>query len=53
MQRILQKHIGHGEFVNDAEIASFTPEVREPMAYDGLVGFFLGCGERTRSLAKP
>src|SRR5216683_5372892 len=42
MQRILQEHVGSGELVNDAEIASLTPEIREPAAYRGLVVFFFG-----------
>jgi hypothetical protein len=41
MQRILQEHVGSGELVNDAETTGFTPEVREPAAYEGLVVFFL------------
>jgi hypothetical protein len=52
MQGILQKRIGHGEFVNNVEAAGLPPEVLEPMAYDGLVGFFLGCRERAGSFAK-
>jgi hypothetical protein len=36
----LQEHGGSGELVNDSEIAGFTPEVRKPAAYDGLVVFF-------------
>src|SRR5206468_12973454 len=42
MQRVLQEHVGSGELVNDAEIAGFTPEIREPAAYRGLVVFFFG-----------
>jgi len=41
MQRILQAHIESGELVDDVEIAGFTPELREPAAYNGLVVFFL------------
>ena len=42
MQRILQEHVGSGELVNDAEIAGFTPEIREPAAYRGLGVFLFG-----------
>src|ERR1700730_11585180 len=41
VQRILQKHVGSGELVNDAQVASLTPEIRKPTAYDGLVVLFL------------
>jgi hypothetical protein len=30
VQRILQKHVGRGEFVDNAELADLTPEVGEP-----------------------
>src|SRR5690348_14197109 len=42
MQRILQKHVGSGEFVDDGEIAGFTPERGEPAADDGFVFCFFG-----------
>jgi hypothetical protein len=42
MQRILQEHVGSGELVNDAEIASFTPEICKPATYNGLVVCFFG-----------
>jgi hypothetical protein len=37
VQRILQEHIRGGKLVNDAEIASRTPEAGKPAAYDGFV----------------
>src|SRR5260221_9242733 len=41
MQRVVQQHVGSSEFVNDAEIARFTPELRKPATDDGLVFAFL------------
>jgi len=40
MQRVLQQHVGLGEFVDDAEVARLTPEIREPTPDDGLVVLF-------------
>src|SRR5215468_1983594 len=42
MQRILQEHVGRGEFVDDGEIAGFPPERGEPAADDGFVCCFFG-----------
>jgi hypothetical protein len=41
MQWIFQEHVRRSEFVNDIEIACFTPEICEPPAYDGFVELFL------------
>src|ERR1700674_4099259 len=42
VQRILQKHVRRGEFIDDAEIAGLAPEIGEPTAHDCLVVIFLG-----------
>src|ERR1700676_890102 len=39
MQRILQKHVGRGEFVDDVELAGLTPKVGEPTADNGFIIF--------------
>jgi hypothetical protein len=41
VQRIVQQHVGRGQFVDNAEIAGLAPEMREPSTHDGLVVFFL------------
>src|SRR5689334_24147588 len=41
VQRILQQHVGRGQFIDDAEIAGLAPEMREPPTDDGLVVIFL------------
>jgi hypothetical protein len=41
VQRILQQHVGRGQFIDDAEIAGLAPEMREPSTDDGLVVIFL------------
>src|SRR6195952_1322674 len=38
MQRVLQEHVGGGQLVDDSEIASRAPEIREPAA--NVVVFF-------------
>jgi hypothetical protein len=42
VQRILQKHVGRSEFVDNTELAGLTLEVGEPAANDGLVIFLFG-----------
>src|SRR5215470_11203423 len=42
MQRILQQHVGSSEFIDDGEIAGFSPECGEPTADDGFVLCFCG-----------
>jgi hypothetical protein len=41
VQRILQEHVGRSEFIDNSEIASLAPKIREPPANNGLVVFFL------------
>jgi hypothetical protein len=45
MQRILQQHVGGGEFLDHLGIPGIAPEFREPAADDGLVFLFLGHGK--------
>ena len=42
VQRVVQQHVGCGDFVDDAEIAGLAPEIGEPAADDGLVVLFDG-----------
>src|ERR1700730_8802847 len=42
VERILQEHVGRSKFIDNSEIASLTPKIREPPANNGLVVFFLG-----------
>src|SRR5258706_1233717 len=41
VERILQEHVGRGEFIDNSEVASLAPKIREPPANNGLVVFFL------------
>src|SRR6202022_4685765 len=41
VERILQEHVRRGEFIDNSEVASLAPEIREPPADNGLVIFFL------------
>ena len=41
VERILQEHVGRGEFIDNSEVAGLAPEIREPPANNGLVIFFL------------
>src|ERR1700682_4615063 len=45
VQRVLQKHVRIGKFIDNAEVASLAPKIGEPAAYDGLVILFFGHGE--------
>jgi hypothetical protein len=40
MQRILEQHVGRGEFVDDLRVPRVTPEPVEPASDDGLVVLF-------------
>jgi hypothetical protein len=40
MQRILQQHVGGGEFVDDLWVPGVTPEAVEPASDGGLVFLF-------------
>src|SRR6516165_4832784 len=40
MQRILEQHVGRGEFVDDLWVPGVTPESVEPASDDGLVVLF-------------
>src|SRR6516162_1767436 len=40
MQRILEQHVGRGEFVDDVWVPGVTPEAVEPASDDGLVVLF-------------
>lgn len=42
VQRVLQEHVGRGEFADDLRIPRVAPEVRKPAAYDDLVFLFFG-----------
>ena len=39
MQRILEQHVGSGEFVDDNELAGFPPERGKPATDDGFIRF--------------
>src|SRR3981081_4675181 len=41
VERILQEHVGRGEFIDNSEVASLPPKMREPPANNGLLVFFL------------
>src|SRR5258708_9535055 len=41
VQRILQEHVGIREFIDNREIARFSPKLVKPAADDGLVIVFL------------
>jgi hypothetical protein len=41
VKRILQQHVGCGEFIDNSEVAGLAPEIREPPANDSLVIFLL------------
>src|SRR5579859_732764 len=40
MKRIVQEHVRSGEFIDDAGIVGFSPELREPASYNCLVFIF-------------
>ena len=40
MKRILQKHVGSGELIDNLEIAVFAPEIGEPATDEGFVVVF-------------
>src|SRR6266851_4371662 len=44
VQRVLQKHVRSGKFIDNAEVARLAPEVGEPAAYDCLVILLFGHG---------
>src|SRR5882724_8654005 len=41
VKRILQQHVGCGEFIDNSEVAGLAPKIREPPANDSFVIFFL------------
>src|ERR1700694_4308963 len=41
VERILQEHVGRSEFIDNSEVASLAPKIREPTANNSLVVFFL------------
>jgi hypothetical protein len=41
VERILQEYVRRGEFIDNSEVASLAPKIREPPANNGLVVFFL------------
>src|SRR5258708_27388754 len=41
VERILQQHVGRSDFIDNSEVASLAPEIREPPADNSLVIFFL------------
>ncbi|GJH22791.1 hypothetical protein CBA19CS22_39635 [Caballeronia novacaledonica] len=45
VQRIVKKHVGCSEFIDDVEFACLAPEIGEPTPHDGFVVVFLGHGE--------
>src|SRR5260370_41789409 len=50
VQRVLQKHVRSGQFIDNAEVASLAPKIGEPAAYDCLVILFFGHGKFLRWL---
>src|SRR3981189_282924 len=41
VERILQEHVGRGEFIDNSEVASLAPKIREPPASPGLDAIFI------------
>src|SRR5450631_429382 len=45
VQRVLQKHVRSGKVIDNTKIASLSPEIGEPAAYNCFVILFFGHGE--------
>src|SRR5436190_13627608 len=42
VKRVAQQHVGSSDLIDDAEVAGFAPEIREPTANDCFVVLFDG-----------